>query len=270
LDFAVIAPFEASDLKIARAKKHLQELETEIAAFFRAKPYRLVIEPWELNNETGFVSHAWVVRISGSLTPTVATIIGDIFHNLRTSLDTLACDLVRIAGKSVQQVYFPFSATANELPEMIKRRNMNRAGTHVTKMIIDLAPYKGGNTMLRSIHDMNILDKHQTLVPVIAGGISPAMTIAFDPARPTDIPRIPTKIDRDGQSLVVMPPISNLPLGTELPADWAITFDANAGPLAGREVIETLNQLTGLTESIVQLFRARFPGPYPCLRPSVP
>jgi hypothetical protein len=35
---AMLAPFEASDLKIARAKKHLKELETEITAFFSANP----------------------------------------------------------------------------------------------------------------------------------------------------------------------------------------------------------------------------------------
>jgi hypothetical protein len=34
----MLAPFEASDLKIARAKKHLKELETEITAFFSANP----------------------------------------------------------------------------------------------------------------------------------------------------------------------------------------------------------------------------------------
>jgi hypothetical protein len=55
----MLAPFEASDLKIARAKKHLQELETEVATFFSTKPYRLVVEPSALNSQTGFVSHAW-------------------------------------------------------------------------------------------------------------------------------------------------------------------------------------------------------------------
>jgi hypothetical protein len=83
----MLAPFEAPDLKIVRAKKHLQELDAEIAAFFSTKPYRLVVEPWELNSQTGFVCHSWVVRIGGALTPMVSTVIGDIFHNLRTSLD---------------------------------------------------------------------------------------------------------------------------------------------------------------------------------------
>jgi len=263
----MIAPFEASDLKIARTKKHLQELDAEITSFFSTKPFRLVVEPWELNEKLGYVTHAWVVRISGMLAPTVSTIIGDIFHNLRTSLDVLACDLVRIAGKSDKGVYFPFCDDATGLPEMIKRRNLHRAGPEVVKIISDLKPYRGGNDALRAIHDMNILDKHRALVPVIAGGASPAAMIGFNPAQPTNVPSIKSKIHRDGQYLVVMPPVSNLPPGTELFAEWVIIFGTEAGPLAGCEVIKTINHLMHLTESIVQLFRTRFPGPYPSLGP---
>jgi hypothetical protein len=265
----MLAPFEASDLKVARTKSHIKELETEITAFFSANPYRLMVEPWELNNQLGYIVHAWVVRIRETLTPSVSTIIGDIFHNLRTSLDILVCDMVRIEGKSVKEVHFPFCETSSVFTEAIRRRKLHRAGQEVVKTLADLKPWKDGNPKLRAIHDMDILDKHQALVPVIAGGISPAMKIAFNPDQPTDIPRIATKIDRDGQSLMVMPPVSNIPLGTELPADWVITFDAKAGPLAGCEVVETLNQLTSLTAGVVQLFRTRFPGPYPSFRPSI-
>lgn len=116
----MLAPFEASNLKIARARKHLQELKSEIAAFFSKNPYRLVIEPWELNSQTGFVSHSWVVHIDDTLPSITSTIIGDVFHNLRTSLDILVCDLVRIEGKSVKEVLFPFCETPNEFAEAVK------------------------------------------------------------------------------------------------------------------------------------------------------
>jgi hypothetical protein len=165
-------------------------------------------------------------------------------------------------------VLFPFCETPKDFAEAVKRRKLTRAGPEVIKILAGLKPWKGGNPLLRAIHDMDILDKHQALVPIIAGGISPAMKIAFNPAAPTDIPRVGSKITHDGQSLIVMPPVSNLPTGKELPADWAITFDSEAGPLAGCEVVESLNQLTSLTASIIQLFRTRFPGPYSSLRPS--
>lgn len=67
-----------------------------------------------------------------------------------------------------------------------------------------------------------------------------------------------------------MPPVSNLPLGTELAAEWVVVFDDAAGPLAGGEIVEMLNYLASLTTCIVQLFRARFPGPYPGFEPSSP
>jgi hypothetical protein len=264
----MLSPFEASDLKIARSRKHLQELQTEISSFFSTKPYRLVVEPSELNNQLGYIAHAWVVRINGSITAMVSTIIGDIFHNLRTALDLLACDLVRIAGESTKDVYFPFAKNAETLPGMIKSKNLNRAGPEVVKIIIDLKPYKDGNSLLRAIHDMNILDKHQALVPIIAGGASPAVRIAFNPSNPTTVPSIRTRISRDGQQLVTMPPVSNLPIGTELDAEWAMLFDVDAGPLGGCEIVETINQCASLTTGIIQFFRTRFPGPYTSFRPS--
>jgi hypothetical protein len=264
----MLLPFEASDLKIARARKHLQELETEIAAFFSAKPFRLIVEPWEHNASLGYVTHAWVVRIKGEITPMVSTIIGDVFHNLRTSLDLLACDLVSIAGKSAKNVYFPFSENESGLLEMIKSKNLNRAGPEVVRMVIDLKPCRDGNKLLRAIHDMDVLDKHQALVPVVAGGASPAARIAFNATNPTNVQPVRTRIEHNGQSVMVMPPVSNLPIGTELDAEWAIVFDAAAGPLAGCEIVGSLAYLASLAASVIQLFRSRIPGPHPHFRPS--
>jgi hypothetical protein len=136
------------------------------------------------------------------------------------------------SGQNQREKYqgsaFPFCETSEDFTEAVKHRKITRAGPEVIKILADLKPWKGGNRSLRAIHDMNILDKHQALVPVIAGGISPAMKIAFNPGAPTDIPRIGSKISHDGQSLMILPPVSNLPIGMELPADWVITFDAKA------------------------------------------
>lgn len=257
----MLAPFEAPKLKIDRAKKHIQEIETYAASFFASKPFRLVVEPWELNEQCGFHSHAWVVRISNNLSPDISVIIGDVFHNLRASLDILACDLVRLAGKNTKGVYFPFCENESGLADMIKHRKIDRAGPETVAMIKELQPYRGGNDWLRAIHDMNILDKHQALVPVVAGGATPAATIAFTPEAPTNVPSVRSKIDRDGQCLLVMPPIANLPVGTELEAEWHIIFGEDAGPLTGHDVVEALKSLTRLTARIVEFFAERLQQP---------
>jgi hypothetical protein len=215
-----IAPFDLPDMKIARARKHIQELEMELATYFNVKPLRLVVELNPFNDQTRHQSHAWVPRVSAEPGPILATIIGDVFHNLRAALDILACDLVRIAQKSPKNVYFPFADSADAMPKRIKDKNLDRAGEEVVKIVTELKPYPSGDKFLRAIHDMDILDKHQALVPVVAGGASPQATIAFGP-QPTNLMPIKTII-KDGRPLWIMPPVSNLPLGTELAAEWGL------------------------------------------------
>ena len=84
-----IAPFEASRLKIDRARSHLHSLETEIAAYMAREPFALIVEDWELNTKatTGFESHAWVVRIKEYVPKHFSAILGDTVHNHRAPLD---------------------------------------------------------------------------------------------------------------------------------------------------------------------------------------
>src|ERR1700694_3844797 len=87
---AMQAPFSASEIKLCRARTHLTELESEIASFVVSNPATVTMTI----NKTGdgietFMSHECVPEIIGA-------IVGDIIHNLRSSLDLAACDLVRL------------------------------------------------------------------------------------------------------------------------------------------------------------------------------
>jgi hypothetical protein len=254
----LIAPFEASNLKIARARRHLQELETEISSYMARKPFDLVVEEWEMNDKVGFVSHAWVVRIREPTPKHLSAVLGDIIHNLRTAFDLLACDLVRLKGKNVKNVYFPFCDHPGGLNEMIKRRNFDRAGSDAVALVKSLKPYRGGNDALRAIHDLDVLDKHQALVPVIGAGTSPQALIKFFGNDPTRVPAIASKIDRNGQTLTIMPPVTNLPVGTKLPAKWDLVLGQEADPFGGYRPVELLHNFAKLTERIVQLFAGKF------------
>jgi hypothetical protein len=54
--------------------------------------------------------------------------------------------MVRIEGKSVKEVLFPFCATSSDFKEAIKRRKLNRADPEVVKILADLKPWKGGQS----------------------------------------------------------------------------------------------------------------------------
>lgn len=256
----MLEPFEAPKLKIERAHRHLRELETEITAYFHRKPMVLMVEkPAGLEHHG---AHSWTVRIREPVPIHLSPIIGDIIHNLRASLDLLACDLVRIAGKSTKGVNFPFCDNPNKLDDFIKLRNLTRAGPEVVALVKSLKPYKGGNIALRAIHDFDIRDKHEALIPLVSAGASPSANVRFSPGGGiTPIPSISSRISEDGQHLLITIPIPGVPLGTELPAAFALIFGFDGSPFDGHEILNTLRHFTEATESAIQLFIGRFDKP---------
>jgi hypothetical protein len=195
-------------------------------------------------------------RIRKPVPQFLSAIIGDTVHNLRTALDLLACDLVRLNGRSVRGVYFPFCEKASDLSTVIKDRNLHRAGDDIIRAIKHLQPYKGGNIALRSIHDMDIADKHQALLPVIGAVSAPVGTIIFS-GNEFQLPPIST-LFKDGQIIMGLP-ASQIPLGTELPAKFFLAFGEGDG-FGNRPVIECLHDLSKTTTDVLFTLAALRPG----------
>jgi hypothetical protein len=154
-------PMESSLLKINRANSHIQELKGMVSTFLDSNPYRLFIKEDGMKNIIGF-------EITEALPPSVPLIIGDAIHNLRSSLDLLACSLVEKMGKSTNNVYFPFAKSQTELSAAIKNRNIYKSGKEVVQIIKDeIRPYKTGNYFLWALHKLDIVDKHKLIIPLI-------------------------------------------------------------------------------------------------------
>jgi hypothetical protein len=153
-----LEPFEGSKLKIERATHHADQLAREVDSFLEERPFRVVLEIRDDGR------HAWTFRTK-PIPKELSTIVGDIVHNLRAALDLLTCDLVRLNGQSDKGVYFPFAGDAAELEKMIKDRHIDRAGPDIVELVRSMKPFKGGNIKLRAIHDLDITDKHKTLIP---------------------------------------------------------------------------------------------------------
>src|SRR5580693_6720736 len=218
-------PFDASKIKLNRAAKHLEELEGEVSAYLSGAPCAIVVEPFfsDANQDT-FGTRAWIARIRKPVPLSLSAIIGDVVHNLRTALDLLACDLVRLNGNSTKGVYFPFCDIGTDLPHVIRARHLNRAGSDVVQVIHSLKPFKGGNIALRAIHDMDIADKHQMLLPMIGAVSVPIGGILNFPVE-YQLQNLSTLVVKDGQIVVGLPKIPGTPeLGTELPARFSLAL----------------------------------------------
>ena len=150
-------PFGASYLKIARARRHLQELESLVNAY-------LANEPADIASSIEGNKVVWNVKKLEPVPIAASAIAGDIFHNLRSALDLMACELCGPPGKPDPDVRFPFCANESEMDRMIKSRGFDKAGEAAVRLLKEHRPYAGGNAALRAIHDLNIRDKHKMLI----------------------------------------------------------------------------------------------------------
>jgi hypothetical protein len=150
----------SSRLKIERAKKHLLEFEAEKDFFLSTKPYGVAarFKPEQKLTE-------YVVGTVPEIPDSLSVIVGDVVHNLRSSLDHLASELVRDAGGSDAGIYYPicenFQRYQSESPG--KTRGMR---PEAKEAIDSTKPYGGGNEALWGLHQLSITDKHKLLVPV--------------------------------------------------------------------------------------------------------
>jgi hypothetical protein len=130
-------------LKVSRAGRHIGELETEITAYVELRPFAL-----EVVQEPQF---EWCDLTVRHLPPKhLPTIIGDAIHNLRSALDLLACDLVRLNGRSASETYFPFGASETGFGKQLEDK-FGKAADDVKTMLKALRPWEGA---LREIHTL--------------------------------------------------------------------------------------------------------------------
>jgi hypothetical protein len=153
------------------------------------------------------------------------TTIGDAIHNLRSALDVLAAEMARLNDPTAQKVAFPFPDTEANLKRHIKDRNFGRCGPKAIEILEQIQPYYGGNDLLRHLHQLDITDKHEILLPVGVAISSPVIDmrtaqIVGDPTKPSNVNY-----------------------------HWP-----NGNPMQGEPVMTTLTAMADLVEDIVKQF----------------
>ena len=214
----------------------MEELEAEVAKFIASVPAKFNVSAATKDGLVGFQIQA---DISGP-PESIGAIVGDVVHNLRAALDLIACEMVRAAGQSDKDVYFPFSETADQLDHMMSKRHFDRAGARAVALLQSLKPYKNGNAALRVIHDLDIQDKHRALIPQVMIAASPVMRLWDD--------------DRSFNPTVIGDATSA--------SETKLVFPTDSG-WQGRELVPALHELVELVESVVDAFRALANGDAP-------
>lgn len=247
--------------KIERAKKHTNDLEAEIIAFWDTKPYEIETQG---NPKTGPGSY----RIKGTPKPlpeSVPLIAGDAVHNLRAALDHFACGSV---ATDTTNTAFPVwranrTPTGVEWKGLVKGK-LSGASPRLIKAVTAVKAYKAGNGEdVWAIDNLDRIDKHRLLIA--AAGIHGMITLDFADGWPPGMLNeigitIPTGIQ------YALSPVGWTPIeeGTVLlavqradgyNAEPKFAFEValgEPGVLKGEPVVPTLRRLIDEVESLLK------------------
>jgi len=154
--------------KIKRAYEHLVEFQSTLDAFRQSKPY-------EVTGKRDPKTRQFIYSIvkADPIPVRLSVISGDVLQNLRSSLDYLACSLVRSHSPSapIDKCGFPIF---DEVPttkehERTFARKVKGMEDKAIDLIKNIKPYKGGDDVLWRLHALNNRDKHRLLLTTATG-----------------------------------------------------------------------------------------------------
>lgn len=147
-------------IKIERAKKHLRDLDAQLAEFGDLEQHVLL---GDVNPATGASVKETNLRV---LPADAIGAAGDIAHNLRTALDHLAYQLVLAnGGTPTKQTGFPIFEDVTAY-DRYKARKVEGMSPLAIEAIDSLKPYGGGNEPLWRLHQLDNIDKHRMLFAI--------------------------------------------------------------------------------------------------------
>lgn len=263
---ALIATFSGVNAKLRRANGHLQAINDEISKFLASNPYRFIGEYDQARSE-------YVAKARQVVHPDVdgwATLIGDCVHNLRSSLDHLAVQLLLSQG-GVPKVgrggtAFPIYRTAEgskgrTRPAHISGLTGTVSGS-VHAVVQGVQPYNRvddpNGHPLWILSELDNTDKHRALTTGTAalGGFAIGIGSCRDVALVFDFVGFtgPFNEQTELARWAVTPtgPNPYVDINANGPID--VVFDLTTGPAAGRPVLATLTDLRDYVSNIIDVF----------------
>jgi hypothetical protein len=236
--------------KIDRARKHILDLENEIGRFAKSRPYAIGDKPHpvpQMRHTTLFIESLLPIPVE------IALIIGDVVHNLRSSLDHLAWQLVLSNGETpTKKTYFPIQDPTQEFAPVSADKKMEGISLVCKQLIEEVQPRNTGDDTLWRLHMLDIADKHRLLITAQVASHSWGVNAPGG----GEILWFPETVHRVG----VGDEIINIPTSTyrrQKHEDFRLAIDIVFGGsevTGGESVVGTLNQITDFTADVIKKF----------------
>lgn len=246
--------FAGAIAKVDHANRHIRSFAAEVGRWFAKHPYQTVQTAHETTGEPGYYLYCRLPLPDRHL----ALFIGDALHNLRAALDHLACACAIANGENAEHVQFPVLRKETGLGQALKD-HLGKAGPLAINLVRALAPTPLRNPLLAGLHQLDIEDKHQLILPVthsmaVEVAVGAFEQLAIVKTRGATEPPVRTSC------FIPAPPGYEQSIAHDFDYSGDILFPAGT-PFAGMPCLETLNELSWMVADIVVSFEQAFGAP---------
>jgi hypothetical protein len=245
--------FPASRSKVERANKHILDLNELLNTFTKSDFYSVSVKKNKGSNYLFFD-----IDRTGFPGTDAALITGDAIHNLKSALDLLYYQAVEAAtGSTESYTRFPIRDTRENLETALNGGLKKKATTDnphpglICDLLMDIVkPYTAGNYPLWALHELNIRDKHQLLIPVFE--VMRFMNICLEDDKHISFPE-GRFFALDASSSFKLNREGNLTVKNKGNAATAILFNVGI-PYASQSVIQALYEIAESVTRAIDAF----------------
>jgi len=240
----------ASDLehiqrRLEWATEQLPFVETKIQLFMEVEPYTI----WAENDEQRGGA-LYKIKYTSPVPDDILIELSNIVHQIRSSLDQLACVLaVRNGSTNTKGVYFPIckSIDAFTCGSSSGRKKISKLSSGDQKKIEGLQPYMTANHALLDLHAMSLVDKHNRPINIQGYLASVGFNNGYGPFELSDAAW--GALDNE-RTLCWLGPESNY----ELQVSVQVCF-AEVGGMESKPVLSVLGGIISHSKLIIDKFR---------------
>lgn len=202
-----------------------------------------------INADTG--KKVAIFRKHGHLPSILNAGVGSIINSFRTALDLLASALAKRNGATPSRnTHFPIFASHWHFSQFYEGEKRKKWLSDAELRILEsVRPYDGGNTLLWSLHQLDIARKHERLLTIAA---EPSQLIIVGTGQR------PVFLFTQGQPLEDKTPLFELPADAAEPEtglDFQILFEESSLPAVHLQpVFGLLNEFGRMATDIINLF----------------
>jgi hypothetical protein len=158
-------PFGHALLKIERANKHIADIDKRLSASSDTNGPAM---HYYTKTREQFIYYGLTDR---KLRSDIALMVGDAIHNLRCALDIAYRETLRVLspdGYSASRTKFIVGANRKHLESSLTKTAKVSANSPLFNFLVEeLKSYKGGDSDICAIHELDIDDKHHLLIPIL-------------------------------------------------------------------------------------------------------